>query len=509
MTSGMMFDGPQDQRPPANLEAEQALLVAILADNRQLDDIPDDFSAEHFADGPHARIYQACCSLVAKSSQANAVTLSHLFEADEDLADIGGKAYLAQLQAAIPMGRARDYAGLITELWRLRQLLVLCQGTIREIRESAADRSSSDLVTGITAELDRIDDAKETGHLLDAGAAAEAWVGTVVQPAIRARDSGRVIGVPMSLKPMDERLAGLRPGKLIILGAATSQFKSSLGIWIARQSTLTAIRALMDQGASLEEACRIAAWTFVWSGEMDAAEQTGRMLAQATAVPYEDQSSGSVNPQQAALVAEAAAAWRDRPLLFADKPHLHINELSRIVRRLHRQRGLRLVVVDYIQQIRGSDSRSREREVAEVAAHLKELAMELHVPVLAMAQLSRQFFQREDKRPMLSDLRESGAVEQYADVVLFNHNEHHWLKQGKPIRRPNEPQEKFDNRWADWRADVAAAEGKLDIIIAKYRGGQAGRTVTVGVHPPTARFFPLDDKPADLQPVPDSPDGFL
>ena len=110
-----MFDAPQDQRPPANLEAEQALLIAILADKRQLDDISDDFSAEHFADGAHARIYQACCSLIAKSSQANNITLSHLFEADKDLADVGGKEYLAELQAAMPMGRARDYAAVITE----------------------------------------------------------------------------------------------------------------------------------------------------------------------------------------------------------------------------------------------------------------------------------------------------------------------------------------------------------------------------------------------------------
>ena len=504
-----MFEPPQDQKPPVNLEAEQALLVAILADNRQLDDIPDDFSAEHFADGAHGRIYEACCSLVAKNSQANAVTLSHLFEADKDLAEIGGKEYLAELQATMPLGRARDYAAVITELWRRRELLALCQDTIREIHEGAADRSSSDLVTLVTGELDRIDDAKDVGHLLDAGAAAEAWIGTVVQPAIRARDSGRVIGVPMGLKPMDDRLAGLRPGKLIILGAATSQFKSSLGIWTARQATLSAIRELMDQGASLEEACRAAPWTFVWSGEMDAPEQTGRMLAQATAVPYKDQSDGAVDREQAALVADAAAAWRERPLIFADKPHLHIKELSRIVRRLYRQRGLRLVVVDYIQQIRGSDSRSREREVAEVAALLKELAMELHVPVLAMAQLSRQLGHREDKRPMLSDLRESGAVEQYADIVLFNHNEHHWLKNDKPVRQSNEAQEKFNNRWAEWAADVDAAEGRLDIIIAKYRGGQAGQTATVGVHAPTARFFPLNDMPADLQPVPDSPDGFL
>lgn len=465
---------------PTNTEAEQGLLAAILHNNRAFDRLPEEFGGFHFADPAHRRIFEACEAMVEKGREANAVSLSHLFKHDGDLSSVGGDDYLAQLQAFGSFADPRTYADLLVDLWQRRRIIEASHEALTDASSPQIDDPATEVAKRLQESLDGLETASEEHRLVDASEASHQWLTGFVEPAIKAFADGRIHGVPTGVPDLDERLRGLQAGHLVVLAAFTAQYKSALAGWIARAS---AISAVADAGSKAA-----APLTLFYTSEMLGAEVMGRILAMDTGIAYADQSAGRVSQDQFERLLQAQRAWAGQPFVLYDKPSMRIRDLWVMARKLHRQRRLRLIVVDYVQLMIGDDPRSREREVASVTRQLKQMAGEFACPVLALSQLSREIVRREDKRPRLSDLRESGALEQDANIVMMNHNEHYWLEQDKPVQGARENKTDFDQRVVDWMARCDGTAGRLEIIVAKHRGSQSGYSVTVPVDPPTARF---------------------
>jgi replicative DNA helicase len=459
---------------PQNIDAEAALLGALMIDNRLAEDIQMKLRPDHFHEPLHGRIYEAILKLIDRNMIASPVTLRPLFEADQEMKELGGPAYLAQLtgSGAAIIG-ARDFAGQVYDLALLRALI----GVGREMVESALD-TSEDVdpkaqIEAAESALYRV--AEEGGGEGSVKSFAQA-TRLAVQMAEKALNTGGGLsGVTTGLEGVNAKTGGLHHSDLLILAGRPGMGKTSLATNIAFNAAQRLVRDLED-GIPAEKS--VGAAVAFFSLEMSSDQLATRILSEQSGISSENLRMGKISQQDFRNLARAAAELENLPLYIDDTPGLTIAALRTRARRLKRQRNIGFIVIDYLQLLTGSGKNgdgNRVQEISEISRGLKTLAKELNVPVLALSQLSRAVEQREDKRPQLSDLRESGSIEQDADIVLFVYRDEYYVA----AREPKRPMEGDDAKvWDDhakWMLDMERASGMSELIVAKQRHGATGK----------------------------------
>ncbi len=461
---------------PHNLEAEQGLLGALLIDNRALEKIGDFLRAEHFFMPAHQRIFEAIAMLVDRGQSASPVTLKGYFEKDEDLADVGGADYLADLAAGVvSVINTADYGRTVYDLHLRRELVTLGEDIVNEAYDHRLEMEAKD-----TIELaeSRLYSLAESGEIKGSFITLRDSVLTAIELAEKAyKTEGHVTGATTGLTDLDKKLGGLQKSDLIILAGRPSMGKTALATNIA----FNAANRFSESGG--EEGAIVG----FFSLEMSADQLATRILADQSGVSGDAIRKGNIKQDDFRHFVEASQKLSQIPLYIDDTPALTIGAIRTRARRLKRQHGLSLLVVDYLQLLRGTGSKqgmdNRVQEVSEITRGLKAIAKELEIPVLALSQLSRAVEQREDKKPMLSDLRESGSIEQDSDVVMFVYREEYYLSRTEP--------EPGTEKHLKWQESMDKAHNIAESIIAKQRHGPIG-TVRMHFNPNLTRFSDLD-----------------
>jgi replicative DNA helicase len=444
-------DAPATPSLPQNIEAEAALLGALMIDNRLVEDVQMRLQPHHFFEPLHGRIYESILRLTDRNMIANPVTLRPLFEADEGIKEVGGPAYLAQLtgSGAAVIG-ARDFAAQIYDLALLRALI----GVGRDLVESALDTSEevAPIAQIERAETELYKVAEEGGAEGKAKSFGEATK-LAIEMAERALNSGgHLSGITTGLDSLNSKIGGLHPSDLIIIAGRPGMGKSSLATNIAFAA---AQRFQRDAEDGIEPGKGAGAAVALFSLEMSADQLATRVLAEQSGISSENLRMGKISKQEFRQLARAAGELQSLPLYIDDTPGLTIAALRARARRLKRQKGIGMVIIDYLQLLQGTGrngNENRVQEISEISRGLKQLAKELDLPVVGLSQLSRAVESREDKRPQLSDLRESGALEQDADVVILIFREEMYKQSSEP----------------------AESDGLAELILAKQRNGPTG-----------------------------------
>src|SRR5687768_9460396 len=474
---------------PQNVEAEAALLGALMIDNRLVEDIQTRLHPHHFFEPLHGRIYESILRLTDRNMIANPVTLRPLFEADEGIKEVGGPAYLAQLtgSGAAVIG-ARDFAAQIYDLALLRALI----GVGRDLVESALDTSEevAPIAQIERAETELYKVAEEGGAEGKAKSFGEATK-LAIEMAERALNSGgHLSGITTGLDSLNSKIGGLHPSDLIIIAGRPGMGKSSLATNIAFAA---AQRFLRDAEDGIEPGKGAGAAAALFSLEMSADQLATRVLAEQSGISSENLRMGKISKQEFRQLARAAGELQSLPLYIDDTPGLTIAALRARARRLKRQKGIGMVIIDYLQLLQGSGKSSndnRVNEISEISRGLKTLAKELDVPVLALSQLSRAVEQREDKKPQLSDLRESGSIEQDADMVWFVFRPDYYVGSREPKVPRGDDDMKAHEAHAAWQAEMERVFGLAELIIAKQRHGATGK-VRLRFEPKITKFSDL------------------
>ncbi len=479
---------------PQNIEAEQQLLGAILTNNDVFDRVSMLVKAEHFFDPVHRRIFEKASARIQKNALVSPVTLKPFFEDDEGLKELGGPAYLVRLAgAAISAFAARDYAQMIYDLAVRRELI----GLGRDIAAKAAKIE-------ITSEpKEQITEAEQRLYKLGEQGVAERGFQSFLKAVTDAvnvanaayQRGGGLAGISTGLIDLDKKLGGLHESDLIILAGRPSMGKTSLATNIAFNVAKAYKRGRKHDG---NEGAVDGGVVGFFSLEMSAEQLAARILSEASEVPSEKIRRGDMEEFEFRKFVDAAKDLEACPLYIDDTPALPISQVAARARRLKRTHGLDVLMIDYLQLLKGSSKSSeanRVQEVSEITQGLKAIAKELNVPVIALSQLSRQVESREDKRPQLSDLRESGSIEQDADVVMFVFREEYYREREKPADHELD-------KMAAWQDMMSKCHGKAEVIIGKQRHGPIG-TVELSFEGRFTRFGNL------AKPWQDGPDpGF-
>jgi replicative DNA helicase len=457
---------PDAEVLPHNIEAEQQLLGAILTNNEVYDRIASLVKPEHFFDPVHQRIYERAAARIQKNALATPVTLKPFFDDDAGLKELGGPAYLVRLAgAAISAYAARDYAQMIYDLAVRRELIALG----RDISAKAAKVEIS------SEPKEQIIEAEQRLYKLGEQGVAERGFQSFLKAVTDAvnvanaayqRDGG-LAGISTGLIDLDKKLGGLHPSDLLILAGRPSMGKTSLATNIAFNVAKAYKRGRTHDGS--EGAVEGGVVGF-FSLEMSAEQLAARILSEASEVPSEQIRRGDMTEQEFRRFVEAAKSLESCPLYIDDTPALPISQVAARARRLKRTHGLDVLMIDYLQLLKGSSrggEQNRVQEVSEITQGLKAIAKELNIPVIALSQLSRQVESREDKRPQLSDLRESGSIEQDADVVMFVYRDEYYKEREKPGDHELE-------KMAQWQVIMEQVHGKAEVIIGKQRHGPIG-----------------------------------
>jgi replicative DNA helicase len=479
-------------QPPANTEAEQGLLGAILINNGAYGRVSEFLLAEHFGNAVHGRIYGAIGKLIERGQIANPITLKNLFDQDGALAEIGGAQYLARLaESAVTIINAEHYGRTIHDLHLRRELITIGQDVVTDAFRHDLDDPAPEQIERAEAKLFELASSGQAEGGFRPFPTALANAITMAQAAFK-RD-GRTVGVATCFTDLDKKLGGLHPSDLIILAGRPSMGKTALATNIAFNAA-KAYRPTHDANGRIELArsAEDGAVIGFFSLEMSAEQLATRILAEESGTSSDKIRRGEVRREDFDKFVMASQRLAAVPLYIDDTPALSVSALRTRARRLKRQHGLGLIVIDYLQLMRPSAAggraiENRVQEISEITRGLKAVAKELDVPVLALSQLSRAVEQREDKRPMLADLRESGSIEQDSDVVMFIFREQYYLERGEPIRRPEENDDKFNDRYERWKERCEAAYGTADVIIAKQRHGPIG-TVRLHFEAETTKF---------------------
>ena len=465
---------PAPQALPQNVEAEAALLGALMIDNRLVEDAQLKLRPDHFFEPLHGRIYEAILRMTDANRVANPVTLRPLFEADEAMKEVGGPAYLAQLtgSGAAVIG-ARDFAHQIYDLALLRALI----GVGRDLVEGALDTSEevAPLAQIERAETELYKVAEEGGAEGRARSFGEAAMDSIRNAEAALNRGGGLTGITSGFTGLNSRIGGLQRSDLIIVAGRPGMGKTALA---TNMAFAAAERFLQDQADGIEATRAAGAPIAIFSLEMSSEQLVTRVLSEQSQVTAEQIRTGSLGRQEFASFARTAERLHSLPFYIDDTPGLTIAALRTRARRLKRQKGIGLIVVDYLQLLSGTGRGSndnRVQEISEISRGLKQLAKELDVPVIGVSQLSRAVEQREDKRPQLSDLRESGSIEQDADIVLFVYREEYYLRAHEPKHPiPGDTADVF-SAFEEWEAKHSQVAGMAELIIAKNRHGGTGK----------------------------------
>ncbi len=451
---------------PHSIEAEQQLLGAILTNNDIFDRISQIVSREHFHDPTHGRIFEVAAARIHRNALASPVTLKAFLEDDEGLRDLGGPAYLVRLAgAAISSFAARDYAQIIRDLATRRELIRLGQDiAARAQRVDVASEPKEQIVEAEQALYKLAEQgSSESGFVSFLRAVTDA---VQVANAAYQRDGG-LAGVSTGLTDLDRKLGGLHKSDLLIIAGRPSMGKTSLATNIAFNIARAYRKGLRPDGS---EGAVDGGVVGFFSLEMSAEQLAARILSEAAEIPSEQIRRGDMTEVEFRRFVDAAKALEACPLYIDDTPALPISQLAARARRLKRTNGLDVLIVDYLQLVRGTSrggEANRVQEVSEITQGLKAIAKELDIPVVALSQLSRQVESRDDKRPQLSDLRDSGSIEQDADVVMFVFREEYYREREKPGEHDLE-------KMATWQQDMERLHGRAEVIIGKQRHGPIG-----------------------------------
>jgi replicative DNA helicase len=463
------------QTLPQNVEAEAALLGALMIDNRLVEDVQLKVKPEHFFEPLHGRIYEAILRMTDANRIANPVTLRPLFESDEAIKEVGGPAYLAQLtgSGAAVIG-ARDFAQQIYDLALLRALI----GVGRDLVEGALDTSEdvAPLAQIERAESELYKVAEQGGSEGKAKSFGEAAIESIRNAEAAINRGGGLTGITTGFTGLNSRIGGLQRSDLIIIAGRPGMGKSALA---TNMAFAVAERFIQDQTDGIDASQAAGAPAAIFSLEMSAEQLVTRVLSEQSQVTAEQIRTGNLRREEFASFARTADRLHSLPLYIDDTPGLTIAALRARARRLKRQKNIGLVIVDYLQLLQGTGKGSagdnRVQEISEISRGLKQLAKELDLPVIGVSQLSRAVEQREDKRPQLADLRESGSIEQDADIVLFIYREEYYLKAHEPKHPiPGDPVEVF-SAFEEWESKHSQVAGMAELIIAKNRHGGTGK----------------------------------
>ncbi|MGB9366362.1 MAG: replicative DNA helicase [Xanthobacteraceae bacterium] len=468
---------------PHNIEAEQALLGALLVNNEAFYRVSDFLEPVHFFEPIHQKIYELAASLIRAGKVASPVTLKTFLPPDLDIAGLNASQYLARLAAeATTVINAEDYGRTIYDLAVRRTLIIIGEDMVNVAYDAPVDLSPSDQIE--EAER-RLYEVAESGRYDGGFQRFATALTTAVDMAARAyQRDGKLSGLATGLADVDRMMGGLQHSDLVILAGRPGMGKSALATNVAYNIAKAWRGEVRPDGRTESVNGGIVG---LFSLEMSAEQLATRIISEQTEIPSYRIRRGEIDPTDFDRIAQMAREMETIPLYIDETGGISIAQLTARARRLKRQRGLDLLVIDYIQLLTGSSRRAQEgrvQEVTEITTGLKALAKELNVPILALSQLSRQVESRDDKRPQLSDLRESGSIEQDADVVLFIFREEYYLKNKEP--RPGS-EEHFK-----WQAEMDAVMGKAELIIGKQRHGPTG-TVQLHFEANVTRFSDLAD----------------
>jgi replicative DNA helicase len=467
---------PQDFRTlPHNVEAEQALLGAILVNNEACDRVSGFLKDIHFFEPLHGRIYDAAAKLIFGGKRATPITLKTFFDHEEPVGDLSVPQYLGRLAAnATTIINAEDYGRTIYDLAIRRELIQIGESLVVTAYDSPIDAPPAVQIE--TAEQ-QLYELAETGKYGSGFSPFSAALTDAIDMAANAysRDGG-LSGLATGFVDLDRKMGGLQTSDLIIIAGRPSMGKTALATNIAYH---VAKNHRIDP-----ETGRIADGAVVgfFSLEMSAEQLATRIISEQAAIPSERIRRGRIESLEFDRIVEVAQELQNLPLYIDQTGGITVAQLAARARRLKRQRDIGLIVVDYLQLLSGSSRRASEgrvQEVSEITTGLKALAKELSVPILALSQLSRQVENRDDKRPQLADLRESGSIEQDADVVLFVFREEYYLERRQPRENTEEHRE--------WQQEMNMVTGKAELIIGKQRHGPTG-TVTLQFTPEFTKF---------------------
>jgi replicative DNA helicase len=472
MAELMQFDNDdsEEQRLPRNVEAEATFLGALLIDNRVAEDVQIKLRPEHFYEPLHGRIYEQALKLLDKNMVVTPVTLKPYFESDEAMKVLGGPSYLAKLTGdGAGLIGARDFADQIYDLALLRELVSVG----RTLVDSALDTSES------VAPKEQIEEAETALYRVSEGEAQEGGVKTFLAASTEAitnverafNSGGKVSGITTGLTDLNAKMGGLHKSDLLILAGRPGMGKTSLATNIAFNA---AQRWMRDQQDGIEES--LGARTAFFSLEMSADQLATRILSEQAEISSELLRKGQISRDDMHRLAMASRELQDLPLYIDDTPALTIAALRTRARRLQRRSGIGLIVVDYLQLLQGSGraNDNRVNEISEISRGLKTLAKELNCPVIALSQLSRAVESRDDKRPQLSDLRESGSIEQDADIVMFIYRDEYYHLAVKPDDPDESSTEEQRAKYIAWETDHQSKVNKATVIVAKNRQGSTG-----------------------------------
>ncbi len=455
--------------PPQNLEAEQALLGAILSNNRALEKVSEFLRSECFANPVHGKIYEACRTYIEQGRIADPITLRAFFEGNEALKEVGGADYLMQLAAAsTTIINAADYGRQILDRYIRRQLIALGNDVVNNAFDIQIDEEALQQVEETEKRLYQI--ANE-GEMNGGPKALNIALHESLISTEKAMNSpSGLSGVTTGLAEMDRLLGGLHDSDLIILAGRPAMGKTALATTIA----FNAAQKFEEENKKADAPKKSVAF---FSLEMSAEQLATRILSAKAQVPSHLMRTGKLTNDQFDDLAAGVQLLGKLPLYVDETPGITVTAIKNRARRLKRdkEKGLGLIVIDYLQLVTASGrTENRVQELSEMTRQLKIMAKELNVPVLVLSQLSRLVEQRDNKRPQLSDLRESGSIEQDADIVMFVFREIYYLQNDIPVKHLNETPERFNSRLLEWEQKKIELANQAEAIIAKQRHGPVG-----------------------------------
>ena len=446
-----------ENKQPSNLEAEQALLGSILVNNDIIDEISTLINSNIFYDPAHIKIYEVIESLNNKGMIANPITLKNFFEKDNMLNEVGGTEYLVKLTRFSGSAKqAVDYAKIIHEMYLRRELVQISDKLSSDTLNANSQEQNAEIIIENTE--------RSLFTLAERGSFSQSFLKfnqaldqTIEMATLAMQNDQGIVGVPTGLSDLDEKLGGLHKSDLIILAGRPSMGKTALATNIAYNAA--------QHISNRQEKSSVA----FFSLEMSSEQLSTRILSEQTKIQSTDIRRGKATEEQLNKFIQTSRDIYDLPLYIDETPAITIAKLSNRARRIKRLFGLELIVVDYIQLMKVNSNRyeGRVQEISEITQGLKALAKELGVPVLALSQLSRAVEQRDDRQPQLSDLRESGSIEQDADVVMFIYREEYYLEKKQPKTGTIEH--------AEWQSKMNDVYGLAEINIGKQRHGPTGK----------------------------------
>jgi replicative DNA helicase len=472
---------PLYRTAPHNIEVEQALLGAILVNNEAFYRVSDFLAPDHFFEPLHQKLFELAGSLIRAGKVATPVTLKTFLPTDLAVAGLTASQYLARLAAeATTVINAEDYGRTIYDLAIRRSLIVIGEDMVNVAFDAPVELTPQDQIEDAERRLYELAETSRYDGGFQRFAAA---LTTAVDMAAHAyQRDGKLSGLATGLKDLDRMMGGLQQSDLVIIAGRPGMGKTSLATNIAYNIARAWRGEVKPDGRVATVDGGIVGF---FSLEMSAEQLATRIISEQSAIPSHRIRRGDIKTTDFDLIVDVAREMETLPLYIDQTGGLSIAQLAARARRLKRQRGLDVLVIDYIQLLQGSTRRALEgrvQEVTEITTNLKALAKELNVPVLALSQLSRQVENREDKRPQLSDLRESGSIEQDADVVMFVFREEYYLANKEP--RAGTPEHE------KWQIDMTAVHGKAEVIVGKQRHGPTG-TVQLQFEGEVTRFSNL------------------